>query len=159
MATTLAIAHNVFLTREQRYALHKGEEINAVGVSVPVWYYKGITSEPAVEVFVKYTLRNKADSMFLNHNSEGYEINLPPCRQKMIDELPKNVWIPLSQKQQSILLMDDAPCLDGLLDLRDGGLEWLAFRQFTKINKNDKILNVVHFVEIKKLEDLTATLC
>lgn len=159
MATTLAISHNIFLSREQRYALHAGQEIQVVGVSVPVWYFNGITSEPAVEVFVRYTLRNKPESIYLTHNNEGYEISLPPCQQKLLDALPKNVWIPLSQEKQSILLMDDAPCLDSLLDIKEGGDEYMQFRQFTKVSKGNKVLNVVHFVEIKKLEDLLDTLC
>jgi hypothetical protein len=160
MATTLAICHNIFLTKPQRYILHGGGEVAVIGVSVPVWHHAGTTSEPAVEVFCRYILRNKPEGVFIQHNSElgGYDINLPPCRQKIFSDLPKNVWIPLSQKQQTVLLTDDAPCLDGLLDIKDGGMEWLAFRQFTKINKNGKTLNVVHFVEIKKLEDLIQTL-
>ena len=55
---TLATSHNIYLTHEDRYALVKGQTVESVGVSVPVWFIKGTTSEPAVEVFCKYVLTN-----------------------------------------------------------------------------------------------------
>ena len=62
---SLAIHHNLWLTRDQRYAVHNGIELVIVGVSVPVWVAnQKSTSEPAQEIFCKYNLKNKK----INHN-------------------------------------------------------------------------------------------
>ena len=54
----LTIHHNIHLTREQRYALHNGEDLNVIGVSIPIWLIKKGTSEPANEIFCRYYLKN-----------------------------------------------------------------------------------------------------
>ncbi|NIQ13767.1 MAG: hypothetical protein GTO02_04995, partial [Candidatus Dadabacteria bacterium] len=45
----LVISHNLFLTKEQRYKWHDGEDLEVVGVSVPVWLDEKKSSEPATE--------------------------------------------------------------------------------------------------------------
>ena len=67
---SIAIHHNIWLTRDQRYAIHDGAEIVVVGVSIPVWVHNNkVTSEPAKEVFCKYYLKNpKQDSIWYNYS-------------------------------------------------------------------------------------------
>jgi hypothetical protein len=130
----------MFLDRQQRYALFNGKEIDVVGVSVPVWHYQGQTSEPGNEVFVKYKLYPTEYKIFVKHNEEGYEIYLPHKSFNPED----NRTNPLTLKN--------------LLDHRDGGIEWIAFRQFGKAKKNKKIVNIIHFVEIKTIEELMKTI-
>ena len=57
---TLTISHYIYLTKEQRYALHERQPIEAIGISVPVWFNKGNTSEPAKEIFCKYQIANES---------------------------------------------------------------------------------------------------
>jgi len=127
MFNTLCISHNIFLTREQRYSWFEGKEIEVIGVSIPVWYKDGDTSEPAIEVFSKYKLINKTQNIFVKHLDDGYEITAP--------KIPVN----------------DSPCIRDLLDLKDKGSEWFAFRQYSKIKNKKQTLNLAHFVEIKDI--------
>jgi hypothetical protein len=114
-----------------------GQELNIIGVSVPVWVYQGKTSEPAHEIFCKYKITPDEYKMILKQVDLTYEI-----------VLPKESFNPEDKKENPISLKN-------LLDLKDGGVEWLAFRQFGKIKrKNKKTISVVHFVEIKPIEEL-----
>jgi hypothetical protein len=58
MSTVLAIAHHIFLTRDECYDLLNNVEKTVLGVSLPVWLHKGDTSEPALEVFCNYKITN-----------------------------------------------------------------------------------------------------
>ncbi len=139
MSLTLTIAHNVFLTREQRYSLCEGNTLDVVGVSVPVWYYKRETSEPATEVFCKYKLIPSDDKIYVNYTKDGYELFLSKTTFQTEDD-------------------KGGISIKSLLDVKDGGVAWLAFRQFGKIKKNRKDINMIHFVEIKPMEDLEESL-
>ena len=136
MSLTLTVSHNVFLTREQRYNLFDGQEIEVTGVSTPIWYYQGQTSEPGNEVFCKYKLIPNEYKMLVKHTDVGYDIYLP----SKMEDLESNKSNPLTVKN--------------ILDLKDGGIEWIAFRQFAKAKKNKKTVNIIHFVEIKTIEEL-----
>lgn len=138
---TLTISHYVYLTKEQRYALHAGQEVEVVGVSVPVWFQKGTTSEPARELFCKYKLTNEKVNKVISQMEEGYVINLPQKTEATTDETP------ISSGQS-----------DRLLDITDKGAEFLDFRQYNKVRQEHREFNVVHFVEIKRLETLMETL-
>lgn len=139
---TLTISHYVYLTKEQRYALHAGQEVEVVGVSVPVWFHKGTTSEPAKELFCKYKLTNEKTNKVIFQTEEGYAVNLPqPQAEKITDETPIATGYS-----------------DKLLNVEDKGSEYLDFRQYNRIKQGDKEFNVVHFVEIKTLETLMETL-
>ena len=135
--TTLAIGHSLFLTREERYALFNGESICVIGVSVPVWFYKGVTSEPAIEVFANYKLSN-SDHTSIKHVKTGYEIVLPK-------HLPYDKQF---DPQGSML-----PSLDMLLDIKEGGNEFLAFSQYNKVRKDKKVLkdNKHYYFNYKKI--------
>jgi hypothetical protein len=130
----------MFLTRQQRYDLADSKEVEVTGVSVPVWYYQGKTSEPGNEVFVKYKLRPTEYKVFVKHNEEGYEIYLP-----------HKSFNPEDNRTNPFTLKN-------LLDHKDGGIEWIAFRQFGKAKKNKRTVDIIHFVEIKTIEELMANL-
>jgi hypothetical protein len=140
MSLTLTTSHNIFLDRQQRYDLFNGKEIEVVGVSVPVWYHQGKTSEPGNEVFCKYKLIPCEHKILIKHNSTGYEIYLP----KKSFNPEDNVANPLTLKN--------------ILDHKDGGIEWIAFRQVGKAKKNKKPVGIVNFVEIKTIEELEKTI-
>lgn len=135
--TTLSIAHNIFLTKEQRYSLQQeGAELEVVGISVPIWYHKGRTSEPAVEVFAKYKFKISDTRVFIKHNIEGYEISFPP---KPI--------VPDVNGHQDVSAID-------LLDIKDKGIMEISFRQHTKAKNLKKEFNVLHYVKIKDMNEL-----
>lgn len=159
MGITLSIAHNLYLTREQRYDWHQGKELTVIGVSVPVWFHGGVTSEPAAEVFSKYKLY-AGDHIFITHNKEGYEITIPPEPLAVPQFPPDDIWNKLSKEEQEKWHNENEhqPSVKSLLDVKDGGSAWLAFRQYNKVKKNKKFLHVIHFVEIKDMEVLIETL-
>ena len=140
MTLTLNTSHNIFLNRRQRYDLFNGKEIEVVGVNVPVWHYQGKTSEPGNEVFCKYKLLPCEHKIFVKHNNCGYEIYLP-----------KKSFNPEENRNNPLTLKN-------ILDHKDGGVEWIAFRQFGKAKHNKKPVNIINFVEIKTIEELERTL-
>jgi hypothetical protein len=147
---TLTISHYIYLTREQRYALHEGNKLEVTGVSVPVWFKKGNTSEPAQEIFCKYTISNDSSSnRSIVPTTTGYEINLPQKLKFANESVPEETQVVVS-----VYLGTS----ERLLDINDGGSEWLEFRQFSKIQQGTNKFNVVHFVEIKPIELLEDTL-
>lgn len=139
MSLTLSVSHNVFLNRTQRYDLFDNKEIEVVGVSVPVWFYNEKTSEPGHEVFCKYRLIPTEFNLLVKHNNVGYDIYLPQ-KTHNTDEDKIN---PLTIKN--------------ILDIKDGGVSWLAFRQFGKTKKNKRMVSIINFVEIKDIEELEKT--
>jgi hypothetical protein len=134
MNLILTVSHNLFLSKSQRYELAEGKELEIVGVSVPVWFHKGKTSEPANEVFCNYKLIPSEDKVFVNNSETGY-----------------NIYLPKNQKNAEGAT--NPIVLRNLLDIKDGGIEWLAFRQFAKAKKGKKVIDMIHFVEIKKSEE------
>lgn len=144
---TLIVSHNIGLTKEERYKLHNGETIDVVGVSVPVWLEKGTTSEPANEVFVKYKLTNIKKNQQIKTNEFGYEINIPQINTEVKEESSINF-----------------PNSKNLLDIKDGGIEFLEFKQYSQSSliidgeKTNRNLNVVHSIEIRKIEEIINSL-
>ncbi len=158
--TTLALSHNLFLTKAERYAWHVGQLVEVIGVCIPVWFFKGISSEPAVEVFCKYKLINAPEGIFVKHVEDGFEITVQQKPAKEFVPMPDEEWKTLTdeQKEEWYEKNEPDPSLRNLLDVPDGGSKYLAFRQHSKVRKNKKILNVVHYVEIKDMDDLLQTL-
>lgn len=143
---TLLIAHYIYLTKEQRYSLHQGNSLDVIGVSVPVWFDKGNTSEPAKELFCKYNLTNDSKNRPIDILTDGYSINLPQKPSLETDDgTIKAVFINYDTSER-------------LLDVADGGVEWLEFREYTKIELNYEEHSLVHMVEIKRLDLLEKTL-
>lgn len=159
---SLTIHHNIYLTKEQRYALHNQEEVLAIGVSIPVWYINKATTEPAKEVFCKYILKNPKTEIPIVILEDGYEISIPYREGTKLD---------ISDDEWRRLLREDPDQLENLyrnmiqevssrnlLDLKDGGSEHLSYRELNKIKKGEKLLNIMHFVNIDKMEKLTNSL-
>lgn len=137
MATILTISHYIYLSREERYQLFDQIPVYTVGVSVPVWFKKGDTTEPAKEIFCKYNIFNDNASSSIGYKENGYDIHLP-----------KNFVNFKTNKTNSFRL----------LDVKDGGCEGLVFRQYSKLAINKKSYSIVNFVEIKPIEYLLGTL-
>jgi len=155
---TLSISHNIYLTKEERYALESTSPVSAVGVSIPVWFYKGNTSEPALEVFCKYLLTNiKQDSPIIRMR-DGYKINIPqlPPEYEETEKLTNEQWRNMSEEEKDVWYHENElpMCGKNLLDPVDGGGSYLCFSQYKKVKKNDKLLDIVHHIEIKKIEEL-----
>lgn len=157
---TLVISHNINLSREERYKLHKGEPVTTVGVSVPVWFEKGNTSEPAQEVFVTYRLTNTKNDYAIKMSKDGYDINIPqpnPELEAQLREVNQEVLDALGVQKE-------IPTSKMLLDGADGGLEKMQFRQFAKSGlivdgqKTKKTLSIVHSVDIRRTEDLKTSM-
>lgn len=146
---TLIISHNIYLNREQRYALHERTPQDAVGISIPVWFHKGNTSEPAKEIFCKYQITNDSSIKAVVPTNDGYIINIPQHIKFKSNSISEEVRDFLNQNISTS---------EKLLDLKDGGSEWLDFRSFGKISHNEIIYNVIHFIEIKPMESLLSTL-
>jgi hypothetical protein len=159
---TLTISHLVFLSREQRYNLFHGNDLEVIGVSVPVWLNKGESSEPAIEVFAKYKLMNRDDRIFIRQKNGSYEVTVPPIEESPNDPLPDEIWNVLTPEEQDKWHIDNEPnpSLINLLDIKDGGCGWLAFRQYSKLEKTSPVgaLHVIHFVEIKDVTELEQSL-
>jgi hypothetical protein len=154
---TLVVTHNIGLTKEERYKLSQGELVEVTGISVPVWFDKGNTSEPANEVFVSYKLTNQLEPYPIKTTKTGYEINMPQRNLNAEEEIKK---IPEAILQ--VLGINKAfPSAKNLVDVKDGGTEFLQFRQFSRSHlivdgeKTQTPLSIIHCVEIKPIEDLT----
>jgi len=159
---TLSISHHISLTKEQRYSLAKGEPQKVVGISVPVWFEKGSTSEPAVEVFCEYELTNRSDHYPIKRKNRGYKINMPqlPEDYKPPKKIPDEKWrqLPEELKQQYYKKTKKPPTAENLLDEEDGGSRYLRFLEYNKVKEKDKVNNIVHYVEIMTMEEMMESL-
>lgn len=160
---SIAIHHNIWLTRDQRYAIHDGTEIVVVGVSIPVWVHNNkVTSEPAKEVFCKYYLKNPKKDIAIQIMKDGYEINLPN-HEGSVPDLSDEEWRDLNfnNPQKLELYYDKCPRSansKNLLDIKDGGSKYLSFREHNKIKSNDEYINFIHFVNILDIEELNKSI-
>lgn len=154
MPTTLSISHNIFLTPEQRMSWFNGQNIHVIGVSCPIWHDEKTTSEPANEVFSIYTLLNSEENIFIRDVDNGYEITVP---KEPAEAPPYNVFDKMTTDEKMHWQSQQTTTIKNILDIKDGGIEWLAFRQFNKTRHSDG-LNIVHYVEIKDISELIDTL-
>jgi hypothetical protein len=158
---TLTVSHHIYLTTEQRSALLNGEQVETTGVSVPVWFYQGNTSEPATEVFCKYVLTTERENYPITPTDVGYRINLP-----VIPEGHKIRRLHPDQASKLTLAQQEAfekkhPCPPSVADLLEpekGGLGQLFFRRYEKIKEEGRRMNAVHSVTISKYEKLLETI-
>ena len=152
---TLVVSHYIYLNRDERYKLFNGENVETFGVSVPVWFEKGNTSEPAKEVFCKYILKNVKNHETIKALKDGYEINLPQSV-TMLNKIKEG----LTEDQLTNLkkIYDRLDRSSKLLDAEDGGAQWLEFKQYLNMNFKRKKVEVVHSVEIKDISILEKTL-
>jgi|GEM_PF-3933210 len=156
----LAISHQIFLTKEERYALVGGETINTVAYNVPVWFFQGATSEPATEVFCRYTICNKPTGADVKFATEGYKITIPhlPSDYQPLPQISNDEWRKLSMDDREKLHAQYSPPPHGknLLDLKDGGSAYLRFQLQKKMKKDKKFIDIVHYVTV---QDMNALLC
>lgn len=136
----LTISHFLYLTRDQRYKIHAGEVVETVGVSVPVWFLKGNTSEPAKELFCKYKITNEPINKAIETVDEGFVINLP----QKIDLQPEDT-VDDSFREA----MKHLPTSERLLDIKDKGAGYLHFKQYNQVVINSIEFSIVHIVELQ----------
>lgn len=159
---SLAIHHNIHLTRDQRYALHAGDVVETIGVSVPVWFMNKLTSEPAKEVFCKYKLKNPKKDVPIRILSTGYEISIP-YREGTKLEISDEEWRDLNMNNKEKLeemykgLVQEVSSKN-LLDIKDGGTGHLVYREHNKVKQGDDVLSIMHFVCMSAMEDLLPTI-
>lgn len=149
---TLAVSHNIYLTEAQRYTLANGENITTSGVSVPIWYFKGRSSEPGVEVFNQYTLLNSASNdIDIDQSKDGYTINIPAAQDpKFASDVPQELWSKMSEAQKMEYL-SEIPTGDALRNPIDGGSRMLCFNQYNKSRVKGIPIHVLHFIRIADL--------
>lgn len=120
----LTISHNVFLTREERYALVGGKSIRKIGVSVPIWLKKsGKTDEPAEEIFCWYEL----------HGGEEFGVE----------------WT-----DDGYLLFLTEEMRQGLRDVSDFGSASVMFTNHGRLDAKKKVYDMLNFVSIQADESL-----
>ena len=158
----LTIHHNIHLTREQRYALHNGEDVSVVGVSIPIWFIKKGTSEPANEIFCRYYLKNPKKETPIKILDDGYEISLPYREGKTIS-INEDEWRDLNMKNPSKLEDMYVKTVKevsskNILDIEDGGSAFLNYRELNKVMIKNKELNIMHHITINKIENLIDSL-
>lgn len=150
---TLTLAHSLFLTKEERYSLHAGKTLNIIGICVPVWFYKGTTSEPAQEVFCRYEVTNAPPDKLIAKTHEGFVINLPQKTE------PSDAFKSLPIKILDALgVTANNPTSEKLLDIKDGGSELLEFQQYNTMRKNKKSVKIIHYVDVRPIEKLLETI-
>lgn len=123
----LTIAHNIFLTREERYKLADDEPttIEVIGYNVPVWTNGSKSSEPAEEIFCKYYITNK-----------------------------KNPEAVKSSKNSYTIFLNSTTDRKALVDLKDKGRESLMMTYQKKTAPKGIAFFTVHFVSINDIEVL-----
>lgn len=153
----LSVHHNIYLTREQRYAIHDEKPVDVVGISVPVWHVQNVTSEPAKEIFCIYRLRNPKHELPIKILDDGYEVTLP-CRDAKAPTRPlsNEQWRKLNEDEREMYykMMGHQASSKNLLDLKDGGSACLMYREHNKAKKDDKIVNIAHYVHIEDMSHL-----
>ena len=147
----LTVYHSIHLTREQIYSLESGKDVVTVGVSVPTWFIKKITSEPANEVFCKYYLQNPKKEIPIKILEDGYQVTLPYREAKQYDPLAKSTHNDLDDMYFKSI--KEISCKN-LLDPPDGGCGFLNYRELNKVKVRGKELNIMHYVVIKRIEEL-----
>lgn len=130
---TLSVSHLIHLTKEERYTLANGGNVKTMGVSVPVWYWRGKTSEPANEVFSTYELIQDGDNDFIVSQKD--------------DRYIFNIKEPIETK-------NDIISYESLKDIKDGGSTCLNYTQYFPTNIQGLSIQVLHVVRIASIEEL-----
>jgi len=157
----LSILHNIFLTPDEINQLLSQQEIEVIGASLPVWFYKGNTSEPAEEVFCKYRLTNNPEYKTIKTEKNGYAINMPQIPQTYVkpERLTDEEWRELTAIEQTEWYEKNQTPVsaNNLKSIDNGGAEYLHFKEHSKITKNNKAIMLIHTVEIRTTEWLKST--
>jgi hypothetical protein len=163
MSQVLVISHHIHLTREQRYELHNNGVVETTGVSMPIWHYKGETSEPGSEIFCTYLITNDPAVSRVYCVKTGYEINLPqiPLDYKPTKPFSDLEWRGLTKRQQEDWYLRTEPPASSknLLDLVDGGSNgFLFFTKMDSFRRRNKNIDIVHEVQFIPMEKLVESL-
>jgi hypothetical protein len=146
---TLSVSHYIYLNKSQRYDLHNGKEISVIGISVPVWFDKGNTTEPAQEYFCKYKLINDKSDAGVKQIDEGFSLVMPYF--EIVDE--KN-----TTEEMKKIVQRKLGTTESLLDVSDGGIEISEFKVYQKLQIENELYHLIHFVEIKAIDILLDTI-
>jgi hypothetical protein len=159
MSTNLGLVlhHNLFLTRDQRYALHAGQDVETVGTTVSVWCRGSVTTEPAKEIFCRYLIRNLGQDLPIKMVNDGFEIALPN-RQPLTSQISNDLWRQLSEKEwdEFYQMFRDGASTSNLLNVEDGGSACLMYREHNKIRYMDDVslLTIIHLIQIRDYQIL-----
>lgn len=148
---TLTIQHSIYLTRDQRYSLHNGLDVNTVGVSLPVWHRRSKTSEPGREVFCNYYLRNPHKEIPIRILQNGYLICLPfRIPQTPHRAITNEEWMAMTQEQREAYYTSTPRSMSSasLLDVAEGGSESLIYREQNKVKSKLDYLRIIHYVNV-----------
>lgn len=155
----LSILHNVFITPEDIQKLKNKEDVTVVGCSVPVWYSRGTTSEPAEEVFCRYKLTTKSELLPVRIMKTGYHINIPAWPEDYKEpDMPVEVWKKLSEREREVWMHENQvpPSLKRLLPIEEGGNNKLLFKEI----QGDRVKKdiIIHVIELKTMDYLESTI-
>lgn len=154
----LSIYHSIFLTEEEIQTLVTGEQIDVIGASLPVWYQNGNTSEPAEEVFCRYTLTNKPGTfpIKVKQHRDGYIINVPQMPEDYVAPivLDNEQWLSLSpDEREAWYSINQVPnSAKNLLPLSQRGAEYLYFKEFKRTKNEKQNTTMSHQVEIRTMK-------
>lgn len=155
----LAISHLIHLTREQCYQLHESQDIETIGISVPIWHTKTFSSEPAREVFCRYSIRNPKRELPIQITTSGYVINLPHRKASEMKPMTNEEWRALNMNSPEKLeeyYRQQRPEVSSinLLDIKNGGCQCIMYREHNRLKRGEKVLSVMHFVNIERMDKL-----
>ncbi len=125
----LTIAHNLFLSKEERYKLKTPQtEVKTIGIALPVWVKGSVTSEPAEEVIARYVIRN--------YPTPGIE--------------PIHIT-----HDGFILSFEDSNLWTSLLDVKDGGSECIYLTYHGKVSLADQEMMIINYINIQDISVLS----
>lgn len=155
----LTIQHNIHLLKDERYDLHNGKEICVVGVSLPIWTINGLTSEPGREVFCNYYLKNPKKEVPIKFLVDGYELTIPYREGKKLEISDEEYRFLISNNDQKKLDELKAQTIrevssKNLLDIKDGGSQFLNYRELNTVSLKNRTIEVMHHVTLSTIEKL-----
>lgn len=158
----LAIHHNIFLTRKERYQLANGEPVKTIAANIPVWFYRFATSEPATEVFCEYILTNSPGETNVQILKNGYKINIPQLPEGWEEPVPptNEEWQKMSPIKQEKWYVENMRLLSGLnlLDHKDRGAKRMYFEYKIDTQRNGHPVKQTHTIEISDISVLEQSL-
>jgi hypothetical protein len=156
----LIIHHNIYLNREQRYALYDGQDIEVSGVSVSVWCRGKVTSEPAKEIYCRYLVRNLGEDQPIKMVKDGFEICLPN-KKPIVSHVSDEIWRDMSvaERDEYYALFKNGASPLNLLDVKDGGSGCLMYREHNKIRyaDDDGPITIIHLIQLRDIRILEET--
>ncbi len=160
---TISISHNIHLPSDKRHSLADGNSIAIVGVSVPVWYLKGSTNEPAKEVFCNYLIHNHPTiDQRVHFKSDGYEFNIPQLPPDFVlpPEISDEDWMNLDPGERDAVDEERYVPVYGknLLDVKEGGSGVLTFSVYDRGKIKGVFTKIHHIVRIADITELQNSL-